>query len=253
MTYAGRRRLRYGAALAVWFSLSSTACLDDAKSERDGRKSTGMDAGQPPGSDHDSGATVNDGEDAGSVDPTDGHDDSNDPESDPDAGADDSDPDPDPDQEPAPELVLGTAIEAGCSSSQAPAGGMCGGYYCGVDEATVTAAIDPDAKCGGDPAMACSGSLTTAVAVCAREVKSAMPFASNDALRPMIQTCVYEDDEFEAVPDDCLGCFLDVAACASDHCLFQCLAGDSEECDQCQLDNGCTLPVFTCGGLPSPF
>jgi hypothetical protein len=252
MTYHGHGRLGFCTAFWVWFSLLSPfsiGCLDDAKVEHEDDPRTGMDAGVPSASgDEDGGTSPSDDEDAATRDPIDEDDDSDsDDEPEADAGTADSDSDSES------ELVAGTAIEAGCSSAQPPADGMCGGYYCGVDADTLTAAFDPASRCGGDPAMACDGALTTAVAACARQVKAAMPFASNDALRPMIQACVYEDAELQAVPEDCLGCFLDVAACASDHCLFQCLAGDSEECDQCQLDNDCTVPVFDCGGLPNPF
>jgi hypothetical protein len=171
------------------------------------------------------------------------------PDRDEDAGA----PDVDGGVDPRAEAVVGTATRAECTSTQAPADGMCGGYYCGVDEATLTAAIDPDALCGGDPALTCTGELVGVLGTCARNAKGAMPAATDDELRPMIEACVYEDARFEGVTTECLGCFLDATACASEHCLVECLSGDSPACDRCQNENDCTQPVFACGGLPNPF
>jgi hypothetical protein len=154
--------------------------------------------------------------------------------------------------DPRAAAVVGTATESKCTSTQAPANGMCGGYYCGVDEATLSMAIDPDGLCGNDPALTCTGELVGALGTCARNSKGAMPSASDDELRPMIEACVREDGRFDSVSADCLGCFLDATACASEHCLVECLSGDSPACDRCQLENGCTRPVFACGGLPDP-
>ena len=116
-----------------------------------------------------------------------------------------------------------------------------------------TAAIDPDAVCGGDPALSCSSALVGVLGQCARDAKGAMPSASDEELRPLIEACVNEDARFEDLATDCLSCFLDATACASENCLVECLAGDSPACDRCQIESGCTLPVFACGGLPNPF
>lgn len=152
-----------------------------------------------------------------------------------------------------PSLVAGTATAAGCSSYQRPANGMCGGYFCGVDQATLAKALDPGGECTSDAAFVCDGRLVNKVGECARRIKSQMVFASNDELRGPTQDCVYEDPEFNGkVPEQCLGCFLDAAICAGDKCLLQCLQGDSSMCDQCRLDNNCEQPVFPCTGLPSP-
>jgi hypothetical protein len=154
---------------------------------------------------------------------------------------------------PNPELVAGTATAAGCSSYQLPAAGMCGGYYCGVDQATLTQALDAAATCGGDPEFTCDGRLVLVVGDCARGVKSAMPFASNAELRPMIEACVRADADIpQDLPADCLVCFVDAAVCAGDNCLIECLSGDSPGCDSCRIENDCQQPVFACGGLPNP-
>ena len=148
----------------------------------------------------------------------------------------------------------------GCSSYGAEADGLCGGYYCNVTEDEIMAAFTPGlGPCGMNPDIegtvrrACSGSLTARVGRCAREVKSANVLDSDAQLRVKIQACIYEDAEFTEVPAECLSCFLDAAQCASDHCLIQCLAGDSAACDTCRLENGCNQPVPTCAGLPNPF
>ena len=97
------------------------------------------------------------------------------------------------------------------------------------------------ALCGGDPDFTCNGNLVTIA-------------ASNYSLRPMIQDCVYKDATIKAkVPPACLSCFIDAAVCAGDNCLLQCLSGDSPTCDSCRKQNDCEQPVFSCGGLPSPF
>jgi hypothetical protein len=150
--------------------------------------------------------------------------------------------------------VAGSALAAGCSSYQPPANGMCGGYYCGVTEEILARESTPNAKCSGTAAFKCEGRIVLVVGACARSIKSAMPFASNDELRPLIRDCVFEDAEIQQmVHAECLSCFIDAAQCAGDNCLIECLSGDSASCDACRLDNNCEQPVFPCTGLPNPF
>jgi hypothetical protein len=152
---------------------------------------------------------------------------------------------------PDPSLVMGTG--AMCSSYGAPMNGKCAGYFCGVDQETLTKAVDPMAKCGGDIDLLCRNSVITAVGMCARQVKGQMPTAPNEALRPMVQDCVFQDAEIKAnVTPDCLACTIAAAECAADMCLAECLAGDSALCDSCRKMNNCDQPVFECGGIPSP-
>jgi hypothetical protein len=142
---------------------------------------------------------------------------------------------------------------ADCQSFTELTDDKCQGWYCGVSEAELVAAIDPKARCGGDPVLLCKGTVTTKVGACARKEKEADPAAANDVLRPKIRDCAYEDAEVkEKVPEDCLNCIIDVAACAGDKCLGPCLGGDTETCDNCRLSNGCDAMVFSCGELPSP-
>ena len=130
---------------------------------------------------------------------------------------------------------------------------MCAGWYCGVTEAQLTSAVDPSATCGGDIQLLCAGSVVEKVGVCARRLKAENFNATNDELRPLVRDCVYEDAEIKAaVPEDCLQCTIDAAACAADSCLVQCLAGDSPACDTCRRAAGCDQGVFSCGGIPAP-
>jgi hypothetical protein len=153
---------------------------------------------------------------------------------------------------PNPALVAGTGTS--CASYATPANGKCGSYYCNVDLPTLTMAIDPATACGKDPEFTCNGNLVIAVGTCARQVKSENLLDSNDALRPKVEACVYEDPVIkQKVAPECLGCFIGAAICAGDNCLTQCLAGDSPGCDACRKQANCEAPVFTCGGLPTPF
>ena len=140
-----------------------------------------------------------------------------------------------------------------CHSYSEPADGKCQGWFCGVTEAKLKEVVDPKAKCGGDVPLLCKGSVPIKVGECARKIKIANASKSNDELKPLVRECVYEDADIKAaVPEDCLNCTIDAAACAADNCLIQCLAGDSEMCDSCRLEAGCDQSVFSCGGLPPP-
>jgi hypothetical protein len=156
-----------------------------------------------------------------------------------------------PSTAPDPTLVMGTGTM--CSSYGAPMNGKCGGYFCGVDQATLQKAVDPMALCGSDIDLLCRNAVITAVGTCARQVKSQMPLATNDELSPMVQDCVFQDAEIKMnTTPECLACTITAAECAGDQCLAQCLAGDSAQCDSCRKMNNCDQPVFACGGLPSP-
>jgi hypothetical protein len=140
-----------------------------------------------------------------------------------------------------------------CQSYTEAKDGMCAGWFCGVSEDELMAAVDPKANCGGNVPLLCAGEVVKKVGICARRLKGENFNKTNDELRPLVRDCVYEDAEVKAaVPESCLNCTIDAAACAADHCLAQCLAGDSPLCDTCRRDNGCDQGVFECGGLPAP-
>lgn len=153
--------------------------------------------------------------------------------------------------EPVSDALKGTGES--CHSYTEPTDGKCQGWFCGVTEEKLMEVVDPKAKCGGNVPLLCKGSVPIAVGKCARQIKAANFNKSNDELRPLVRDCVYEDAAIkDAVPEDCLNCTIDAAACAADNCLPQCIGGDSETCDTCRRDAGCDQSVFSCGGLPPP-
>jgi hypothetical protein len=159
----------------------------------------------------------------------------------------------DEDAGPPSEALKGTGAD--CHSYTEMMGDKCQGWYCGVTEAELAAAVNPKARCGGDVGLLCKGTVTTRVGECAREKKLANLDKSNEELRPLVRDCAYEDEQIrEKVPEDCLDCIIDVADCAGavDNCLASCLSGDSPGCDACRLSKNCDPQVFVCGQLPSP-
>lgn len=171
-----------------------------------------------------------------------------------DGGKEPTDPEP-TDPEPIMSVVPGSAPKAKCSSYGKASGTMCAGYFCGVTKEQIEAEMPKDNICGANAVEgACDNKLPTELAKCARSVKSSMPLASNDELRPKVRDCVFMVAELkEKTPLPCMDCFLDAAICAGDKCLIECLAGDSKGCDTCRAKNKCDATVFTCAGLISPF
>jgi len=151
-----------------------------------------------------------------------------------------------------PESIAGSTIAAGCAADTPRSGEMCGGYYCGVSEATLRAAIDPASTCGGSITYACDGAIVRIIGACTRSAKSQMPTAPEPELRTAILECANQDEDVQQIAPDCISCFVDVAVCASNECLAACLAGDSPGCDACQREKKCQQPVFACSGLPNP-
>lgn len=147
--------------------------------------------------------------------------------------------------------LSGTAASAKCLSYTKPDAGACAGYFCGVNEEKLKAAIPADSVCPL-PSEICQGTLTGAVAACTRTAVIANLGKPVDPLKPQIQECVYQNAALkEKVSTTCLGCYLNVAACAAANCLVECLS-DSPNCDACRKKNNCDAPVFGCANLPSP-
>jgi len=153
---------------------------------------------------------------------------------------------------PATSTIAGSATKAKCSSYGEPKNGMCGSYYCGVTQEQIMSELPADTLCP-DPVRVCDGGLVKAVGDCARSTKAANLTATNAQLKPKVQACVQKNPEFADLQVECIGCFLDVALCAGDKCLLECLVGDSAGCDSCRMKNNCEKPVFSCAKLPSPF
>lgn len=154
------------------------------------------------------------------------------------------------------EQIAGTGTK--CLTYQPKEGDKCAGVYCGINQALLEQALSEIQNfpndCGSVPAdLLCNGTTVTAVAACARDVKSKNLGKSNAEIRPLVQECVYKNAEIQAkMPPACLGCYLTSAECSGDKCLLQCLGGDSPTCDKCRLDNGCSRPVAQCTGFPDP-
>lgn len=149
-------------------------------------------------------------------------------------------------------VVPGSATKAQCSSYGT--GASCDGYYCGVTMANLIAEMPADTLCGsGAASIACDNALVLAVSRCSRSAKSSNTLATNAELRPLIRQCVLRDTAYQTVPDACLSCFVEQSDCDNDHCLLECLAGDSKACDTCRVKNGCHTKAILCAKLPNPF
>ena len=149
-------------------------------------------------------------------------------------------------------VVTGTATTGKCFSYTKADAGMCAGYFCGVNEAQLTASMPTSSICPL-PSEICQGTLSGAVAACTRTIVIANLGKPVDPLKPQIQECVYKDANLkEKVSPTCLGCYLTVASCAASQCLVECLS-DSPNCDTCRKKNNCDVPVFGCAQIPSPF
>lgn len=147
--------------------------------------------------------------------------------------------------------LSGTATTGKCLSYSKGDAGMCSGYFCGVTEAQLTAAMPTDSVCPL-PTEVCQGAITAAVAQCTRSTVIANLGKPVDPLKPQIQECFYKNEALKAkVSTSCLGCYLNVATCAASHCLVECLS-DSPACDTCRKKNNCDAPIFECAKLPSP-
>lgn len=147
--------------------------------------------------------------------------------------------------------LSGSAAKAGCSYFSRSDGGTCNGYYCGVTEAEIAAAMPADSVCG-NPASTCSGSLVDRLSTCTRDIVIANLGTPGAQLRSQIEECVFSDAETKAtVKPACLGCFLDSAVCVVDKCLFEC-STEGAGCDTCRKQNNCVQPTFGCAQIPNP-
>ena len=152
-----------------------------------------------------------------------------------------------------PGPLSGSTAAAQCTylSRSAPDSGMCNGYYCGVSEAQIAAAMPADSLCG-NPADTCQGTLVDRVSACTRDIVIANLGTPSAQLRSQIEACVYSDAPTkEKVAPACLGCFLDSAGCVVDNCLMDCVV-DGPACDSCRLRSNCIQPVFGCAKVPNP-
>jgi hypothetical protein len=150
-----------------------------------------------------------------------------------------------------PSPLAGSAASNECSSYGEAKPGLCSGYFCGVTEAQVAAAMPADSVCP-DPTYLCEGTLLTAVAKCARSTIIANLGSPIEPLKPKMEACVFADATIkDTVSAECVGCYLTAATCAATNCLVPCLS-DGPSCDQCRAKFNCEKPVFECAKIPSP-
>lgn len=153
----------------------------------------------------------------------------------------------------APGPLSGSAAANSCSYFSKPDAGAntCTGYYCGVTEAKIAAAMPANSVCG-DPHGTCTGELTDKLSTCTRNVVIANLGQPGASLRGKIEDCMYADAVTKAnVKPACLGCFIDSAICIVDNCLMEC-SSEGPGCDTCRKEKKCVQGVFSCAGLPSP-
>jgi len=64
-----------------------------------------------------------------------------------------------------------------------------------------------------------------------------------------VSDCIATTDGYTK---DCAGCFGALAQCTKDHCLLQCLGGNTPACTACVVKAGCDKDFSTCSGLTPP-
>jgi hypothetical protein len=155
---------------------------------------------------------------------------------------------------PGTSAISGSATRAQCTSYRGTSYPFCGGYFCGVTEEQIAAALPAQTPCGSSAAtLACDNTLQSTVARCAREARSSDVLASTPELRPLIESCALKNGALSATPAACLSCYVRASECDADHCLLECLTGDSRNCEACRAKNSCNTAALTCAGLPNPF
>jgi len=64
-----------------------------------------------------------------------------------------------------------------------------------------------------------------------------------------VSDCIATTDGYTK---DCAGCFGALAQCTKDHCLLQCLGGNTPACAACVIKAGCNTDFSTCSGVKPP-
>ncbi|MET0343695.1 MAG: hypothetical protein ABW252_21965 [Polyangiales bacterium] len=151
--------------------------------------------------------------------------------------------------------LSGTQAASQCMSyTQASAdAGTCAGYYCGVTEAEIAAALPADSLCP-HAAELCSGTISGAVRKCTTTIVIANLGQPVEPLVPQIRECIAQDPDLKAagIGAACLDCYVPAATCAAANCLLDCVT-PTPACDACRAKNKCDVPVFGCANTPSPF
>ena len=144
---------------------------------------------------------------------------------------------------PQPGLVAKTARE--CFAHTDRAEEQCGSYYCGVDQETLAAALDPSNPCEFGAEAMCTGQVMVLIEQCGWEAV----VNSRDA----VEVCIRGGINLASVEQYCMDCFVDASMCAAEACAARCLGPSEQACAICLRDSGCDPVLFECAGWPSPF
>jgi hypothetical protein len=143
--------------------------------------------------------------------------------------------------------VEGTGTECSAISDTSDEGG-CYGFFCGTNSNSINEGLTSDSPCDTTAQvwLICDGLGAREASRCARV------HALDDDPREGTRMCLRDNSDLDPFTDACLACFLDSADCAREQCLTECLGGDSDTCDACREENGCTPTYYECSGLPNP-
>ncbi|MDB4987630.1 MAG: hypothetical protein JWN04_2808, partial [Myxococcaceae bacterium] len=129
----------------------------------------------------------------------------------------------------------------------------CAGFYCGITETELAAALDSPVCPTITAALLCDGTFGRVTSSCAREVTAANLLDTNEQLRPKIFACIAKAIPSASTwPPGCRACALDGVECGSEKCSIQCAAGDGPGCDRCRVESGCNAAAYDCAQLPNP-
>lgn len=160
---------------------------------------------------------------------------------------------PDPNNPPGPSVIAGSAVAAGCLAHQAPANGMCGGFYCGVTLEEIDAEYTMAGKCKLSTEDVCSSKVSQRTTTCTTMVRSKDLGSPVESIGPKIIACIREDASI-VQSDECMDCYAQAGICGAKNCALPCLADtNGKDCAKCRMDNGCNQIVPACGGFPTPF
>ncbi len=166
-----------------------------------------------------------------------------------DSGPPDAAADSGPKVDAAPSKVEGTAGE--CTGTTPKSGDTCAGFYCGTNLDDVRAETATTAACGSDAELAliCEGDISATVSRCT--LMNALK--TGEAFITSVKSCVQKDAAYDAFTESCLDCYAASALCAKEKCINVCAsASDSEACETCREEEGCTPQFYVCAGMPDP-
>jgi hypothetical protein len=153
---------------------------------------------------------------------------------------------------------LPKASECGAQAAGKPtdssAAGGCYYFYCYQTEESLLSEATQGGKCANakDVAIQCEGESVTTVAKCARDNAAVLADQKEGAFAEAVRACARRNAKLAEFSDGCLDCNVESAVCAARECIFECVSGDSVNCDKCRQTKKCTPDFYTCAGLPDP-